>query len=65
MGGGGLRVGGWGRRRFSTFPTTHFPLPSILRDGARDPDGATRIDGAHCLLDESFRQRCQDNINVL
>ena len=44
---------------------SHFPLPSILPDGARDLDGAIRIEDALCFLDESFQQRHQDNINIL
>ena len=61
----GLRVGGWGRRRFSKLPATHFFLPSIHEDGAGDSDGAIRMDDAQCFVDESFRQRCHDNVNVL
>ena len=42
--GRGLKVGGWGRRRFSLLPAIHLPLPPILRDGAGDSDGAICID---------------------
>ena len=38
------------------------PFPPILWDGAKDSDGAMCIDDAQCFLDESFRQRCNNNI---
>ena len=60
--GKGLRVGGWGRRRFSRLPASHLLLPPILQDGAGNWDGAICIDDVQCFLDESFRQRCNNNI---
>ena len=60
--GQGLKVGGWGRRRFSGLPASQLLFPPILRDGAGDSDGAIRIDDAQSFLDESFRQTCNNNI---
>ena len=50
VGGRGLKVGGWGRRRFSKLLANHLPLPPILQDGAGDSDGAICIDDAQCFL---------------
>ena len=38
------------------------PSPTNSRGWCRDSDGAICIDDAQCFLDESFRQKCNNNI---
>ena len=53
---------GAGTQGWRLGPASHVLLPPILRDGAGDSDRAICIDDAQCFLDESFRQRCNNNI---
>ena len=61
-GGGGGKVQGWRKRTFSRLLATHLPLPSILRDGDGDSDGAIRIDDVQRFLAEYILQRCQNDM---